>query len=68
MLLWLLTLVKCRIFVSAAADVDPDNVAGQKAAEPAVVVEDAVQQTIQEQTEGQPTVVSAAETAEEDPA
>jgi len=52
LLLWLLTLVKCRIFVSAAADVDPDNVAGQKAAEPAVVVEDAVQQTIQEQTEG----------------
>jgi len=61
-------LVKCRIFVSAASDVDPDNVAGQKTAEPTVAVEDATQQTTQEQTEGQPTIVSAAETAEVDPA
>jgi len=61
-------LVKCHIFVSAASDVDPDNVTGQKTAELAVVVEDAAQQTTQEQTEGQPMVVSAAETAEEDPA
>jgi len=59
-------LVKCRIFVSAASDVDPDNTAGQKTVEPRVVVEDAAQQTTQEQIEGQPTVVSAAETAEED--
>jgi len=41
----LLTLAKCRLFVSAASDVDPNNVAGQKTAEPAVVVEDAAQQT-----------------------
>jgi hypothetical protein len=68
LLLQLLTLVKWHIFVSAASDVDPDNVAGQKTDEPTVVVEDAVLQTTQEQTEGQPTVVSAAETAEEDPA
>jgi hypothetical protein len=32
-------------FVSAASDVDPDNVAGQKTAEPAVVVENATEQT-----------------------
>ena len=68
LLLQLLTLVKCHIFVSAASDVDPDNVVGQKTAEPTVVVEDAAQQTTQEQTEGQPTVVSAVETTEEDPA
>jgi len=61
-------LVKCRIFVSTASDVDPDNVDSQKTAEPAVVVKDVAQQTTQEQTEVQPTVVIAAETAEEDPA
>ena len=63
-----MTLVKCRIFVSAASNIDPHNVAGQKTAEPTVVVEDASQQTTQEQTEGQPMVVSAAETTEEGPA
>ena len=68
LVLWLLTLVKCRIFVSVASDVDPDNVAGQKTAELAVVVEDAAPQTTQEQIEGQPTVVTMAETAEEHPA
>ena len=51
-------------FVSAASDVNPSNVAGQKTAEPAVAVENAAQQTTQEQTEGQPMVVTAAETAE----
>ena len=56
------------LFVSAASDVDPDNVAGQKTAEPTVVVKDAARQTTQERTEGQPTVVSAVETAEKDPA
>ena len=55
-------------FVSAAWDVDPGNIAGQKTAEPAVVVENAAPQTTQEQTEEQPTVVTAAETAEEGPA
>ena len=64
----LLTLRKCRNFVSAASDVDPDNVAGQKTAEPAVVVEDAARQTAQEQSEEQPTVVTMAESAEEHPA
>jgi hypothetical protein len=48
-----------------ASDVDPGNVTGQKTAEPAVVIEDTAQQTTQEQTEDQPTVVTAAETAEE---
>ena len=67
LLLWLLTFVKCHNFVSAASDVDPDNVAGQKTAEPAVVVEDAVQQTTQEQSEEQPMVVTVAESAEEHP-
>ncbi|XP_021303745.1 uncharacterized protein LOC110430404 [Sorghum bicolor] len=52
----------------AASDVYPDNVAGQKTAEPAVVVEDAAPQTTQEGTEGHPTVVVGAETAEEHPA
>ena len=68
LLLLLLTLRKCRNFVSAASDVDPDNVAGQKTAEPAVVVEDAARQTAQEQSEEQPTVVTMAESAEEHPA
>jgi len=61
-------LVKCHIFVSATSDVDPDNVTGQKTAEPAVVVEDAAPQTTQGETEGHPTVVIGAETAEEHPA
>jgi len=47
----LLTLVKCRISFSAASDVDPNNVAGQRTAEPVVVVEDAAQQAAQEQFE-----------------
>jgi hypothetical protein len=68
LLLLLLTLVKCCIFVSTASDVDPDNVASLKTAEPTVVVEDAAQQTTQEQTEEQPSVVSVAETVEEVPA
>jgi len=55
-------------FASAASDVDPGNVAGQKMAEPAVVVENTAEQTTQEQTEEQPTVVTVAETVEEDPA
>jgi len=61
-------LAKCHIFVSAASDIDPDNVAGQKTAEPAVVVEDAAPLTTQGRTEGHPTVVIGAETAEEHPA
>jgi len=66
LLLWLLTLVECRIFVSAASDVDPDNVAGQKTAEPAVIVEDAAPQTTQGRTEGHPTVVIGAPSSSED--
>jgi len=53
---------------SAASDVDPGNVAGQRTADPAVVVESATEQTTQEPTEEQPAVVTAAETAREDPA
>ncbi|XP_021311824.1 proline-rich protein 36-like [Sorghum bicolor] len=64
----ILTLVKCHISVSAASDVDTDNVAGQRTAEPAAVVEDAAQQAAQEQPEEQPAVVTAAESAEEHPA
>ena len=56
------------ISASAASDVDPGNVAGQRTAEPAVVVENAAKQTTQEPTEEQPAVVTAAETAEQDPA
>jgi len=55
-------------FASAASDVDPGNVAGQKTAEPAVVIENTTEQTTQGPTEEQPTVVTAAETAEEGPA
>jgi len=58
-------LIKCRILISAASDVDPDNVAGRGTAEPVVIVEDAAPQTTQERAEEQPTVVIAAETAEE---
>ena len=60
-----MTLIKCHNFVSAASDIDPDNVAGQKTAEPAIVVEE---QTGQEQFEEQPMVVTAAESAEGHPA
>ncbi|XP_021321722.1 flocculation protein FLO11-like [Sorghum bicolor] len=55
-------------FVSAASNVHPGNVAGQRMAEPTVVVENAAEQTTQEPTEEQPTVVTATETTEEDPA
>jgi len=61
-------LVKFHISVSAASDVDPDNVAGKRTAEPTAVVEDAAQQAAQEQPEEQPVVVTAAESAEELPA
>ena len=64
----LLTLVKCCISVSVASDVDPDNVAGQRTAEPRVVVEDAAQQAAQGQSEEQPAAVTATESAEEHPA
>ena len=68
LLLQHLTLVKCRISASAASDVDPDNVASQRTAEPAAVVEDAAQQAAQEQPEEQRTVVTVAESVEEHPA
>jgi len=55
-------------FTSATSDVDPGNVAGQRTAEPTVVVENAAEQTTQEQTEEQPAVVTVAETAEDVPA
>ena len=55
-------------FVSAASNVHPGNVAGQRTAEPTVVVENAAEQTTQEQTEEQPAVVTVAETAEDNPA
>ena len=55
-------------FASAASDVDPGNVVGQRMAQPAVVVENAAEQTTLEQTEEQPAVVTAVETTEEDPA
>jgi len=55
-------------FASAASDVDPGNVAGQRTAEPEVVVDNAVEQTTQEQTEEQPAVVTVAKTVEQDPA
>jgi len=61
-------LVKCHISVSAASDVDPDNIAGQWTAQPAAVVEDAAQQATQEQPEEQPAAVTVAESAEEHPA
>ncbi|XP_021317693.1 uncharacterized protein LOC110435913 [Sorghum bicolor] len=47
----------------AASDVDPDRVAGQKAAEPVAVVGDAAPQTTE-----QPVATTAAESAEEHPA
>jgi len=38
-------------FASMASDVDPGNVVSQKTAEPTAVVENAAEQTTQEQTE-----------------
>jgi len=55
-------------FVSAASDVDPDHIAGQRTAEPIAVVGDAVPQTTQEHAEEQPATTTAAESAEEHPA
>jgi len=65
LLLKRLTLVKCHISISAASNVDPDNVAGQRTAEPAAVVEDAAQQATQEQPEEQPTAETTAKSAKE---
>ena len=60
--------VKIMSPASAASDVDPGNVAGQRTADPTVVVESAAERTTQEPTEEQPTVVTATQTAGEDPA
>jgi len=49
-------------------DVDPDHIAGQRAAEPVAVIGDAAPQTTQEHAEEQPTTTTAAESAEEHPA
>ena len=62
-----MTLVECRLFVSAASDVDPD-VAGQKTAEPSVVIENAAEQATQGHVEEQPTVATVVEAVEEVPA
>ena len=62
-LLLLLTLIKCRLVVSTASDVDPDRVAGQKVAETVAVVGDAAPQTTE-----QPATTTVAESAEEHPA
>jgi len=51
------------LVVSAASDVDPDRVAGQKAAEPVAVVGDAAPQTKE-----QPAATTAAKSAEKHPA
>jgi len=56
------------LFVSAASDVDPGNVAGLGTTEPAVADKDAADQTGREQPVDQPAVEPVAETAEEDPA
>jgi len=53
-------LFKCRLFVSAASDVDPDHIAGQRAVEPVAVVGDAAPQTTE-----QPAATTAVESAEE---
>ena len=58
-----MTLIKCRLVVSAASDVDPDHIAGQRAAEPVAVVGDAAPQITE-----QPAMTIAAESAEEHPA
>ncbi|XP_021321346.1 skin secretory protein xP2-like [Sorghum bicolor] len=63
-----LTLVRCHVSASAASDVDPDNVAGQRTAEPAAVVGDAAQQTAQEQPEERPAATTAAKSSVEQPA
>jgi len=63
-----LTLVTCHVSASAASDVDPDNVAGQRTAEPVAVVGDAAQQAVQEQPEEQPVATTVAESAVEQPA
>ena len=55
-----LTLFECRLIVSAASDVDPDHVAGQRVAEPVAAVGDVASQTTE-----QPTATTAAESAEE---
>ena len=54
-------------FASAASDVDPGNMAGQRTTELAAAVENAAEQTTQEQAKEQPAVVTVAETVEEDP-
>ena len=56
------------LFVSAASDVDPGNVAGLGTTEPAVADKDTAEQTAREQLVEQPAVVAVADTAEEDPA
>jgi len=58
-----LTLFKCCLIVSAASDVDPDHVAGQRVAEPAATARDAALQTTE-----QPAATTVAESAEELPA
>ena len=55
-------------FASAASDVDPGNVADQRTADPAIVVENTAEQTTRQQPEEQPAVATVAETVEEDPA
>jgi hypothetical protein len=50
-----------------ASDVDPGNIAGQRTAELAVVIENAAEQTTQEQTEERPAVVTMAETCQGGP-
>jgi len=57
-----LILFKCRLVVSAASDVDPDHIAGQRAAEPVAAVGDAAPQTTE-----QPAATTAAESIEEHP-
>jgi len=56
------------LFVSAASDVDPGNVAGLGTTELAVADKDAADQTDRKQPVEQPTVVSMVETAQQDPA
>jgi len=62
-LLLLLTLVKCRLLISAASDVDPDHIAGQSVAEPVAIAGDAAPQTTEHSA-----ATTAAESAEEHPA
>ena len=58
-----LTLLKCRLIASAASDVDPDRVAGQRVAEPVAATVGTAPQTTE-----QPAATTVAESAEEDPA